>query len=294
MSPSRNFLGGLVLGAVGLLPNLAQAQSCARPDVLETFPANGSSEVPVNATLSAHYFASAEYDGEPIVLVELGGERRELLGNFSPNEGSLSLDPMGFLKPNTSYMLEWPALRGIGSASRGKGAKLNFTVGSGADTAPPEFGGVRKVKYHLDRDQDGCAETVQDRFVFELSLEPVSDESASKDLTLVVFQTQKGATTPPQPVLTASFPEDGRVSVARRIEDSLGEVCFAALVRDLSGKVSASADRLACTKTVEPPFFHGCAVASLRRSPSRGVGFFGVGFAFILGGMWARRRTRGA
>ncbi len=282
---------GLVLGAITiafwLVAEPVHAQSCAKPDALEGFPAYGSAGVPLNAILSAHYFASAEYDAEPVVLEEIGGERREALGSFNPSEGLLSLDPAGFLKLGMQYVVEWPALRGIGSASRGKSLKVNFSVGNQSDNAPPDFPGIESVHYRLERDQDGCAETVQDRFVFELKLGQPSDETSNQDLTLVVFQTKPNSSESPVPVLTRSFPSNGRVEVSQRIEDGLGNVCFAALVRDLTGKVSASGDRVVCTKTVKPPFFQGCAIA-FGRAPRAEV----LGFALLLGGLWARRRAR--
>ncbi len=273
--------------ASGLFAEPVHAQSCAKPDALEAFPAYGSAGVPLNAILSAHYFTSAEYDAEPVVLEEIGGERREALGSFNSSEGLLSLDPAGFLKPGMQYVVEWPALRGIRSASRGKSLKVNFSVSNQSDSAPPEFSGIEGVHYRLERDQDGCAETVQDRFVFELKLGQPSDETSNQDLSLVVFQTKPNSNESAVPVLTRAFPSNGRVEVPRRIEDSLGKVCFAALVRDLTGKVSASADRVVCTKTVKPPFFQGCSIA-YRRAPRAEA----LGFALLLGGLWARRRAR--
>jgi hypothetical protein len=42
---------------------------------------------------------------------------------------------------------------------------------------------------------------------------------------------------------------------------AVGRICFAALARDLTGKVSSSAGREVCVQTTAPPFFRGCAMS---------------------------------
>jgi hypothetical protein len=91
---------------------------------------------------------------------------------------------------------------------------------------------------------------------------------------LTVFQTSGpdlSAGAAPQPVHTQLMPEDDRVRVSRAVDDSVGHICFAAIVRDLTGRVSSSGNEEVCTDTVQPPFFYGCAMHRSRlRSPPCG------------------------
>jgi MYXO-CTERM domain-containing protein len=68
--------------------------------------------------------------------------------------------------------------------------------------------------------------------------------------------------------------------------DVIGNVCFAGLVRDTTGKISNSAAQEVCVKTVTPPFFRGCSVAP-GVGGGREVGWAWAGVLLVLG---TRRR----
>ena len=109
----------------------------------------------------------------------------------------------------------------------------------------------RRAMAHLGRRtrDDDCTDSLEDRFTFDLSLDGATDDGGSGMLTLLVFQS-KGAERHrfAAPGLTQRFPDQGwRVRVQRRSMSAAGNVCFAALARDSSGRVSNSADREVCT-----------------------------------------------
>ena len=149
-------LGAVVLGA-SFFTGVAGAAPCGAPDLLETAPADGTTNVPTNATLSALYAESAEYSDEDVTLQQVGGMEWVLLGTFNQNEGILSVVPPEGLEPGARYELNWPRLRGLGTASRGDGAVVRFEAGPRADQAPPDFAGVRSIRWDIDREQDECA-----------------------------------------------------------------------------------------------------------------------------------------
>jgi hypothetical protein len=68
----------------------------------------------------------------------------------------------------------------------------------------------------------------------------------------------------------------------------VGRICFAALVRDLTGKISTGGEREVCADVTRPPFFNGCAVAP--RS-SRSAGFWLVALALLVA-LWRRGHAR--
>ncbi len=76
-----------------------------------------------------------------------------------------------------------------------------------------------------------------------------------------MFQTFGPGLDAPAPVEVRAIPPGNTVRVTRTVDETTGHVCFAALVRDLTGKTSASADRTVCADTIKPPFFYGCRVA---------------------------------
>ena len=76
-----------------------RARACARaragvPDLVDMVPPDGATDVPLNATLGAHYTASADYLGEDVVLVHPDGrEPQTLEADFDPTEQFQLLDP---------------------------------------------------------------------------------------------------------------------------------------------------------------------------------------------------------
>jgi len=256
-----------------MVRNAAAAAPCGRPDLLETFPADGATDVPVNARLSAHYAATAEYVDEEITFERVGGATEAPRPTFDASEGLLAFQPSASLVPGDSYVIHWPGLRGLSSALAGQGADVRFTAGSRADVDAPSFAGARALTWDVERVDDDCTDALEDRFVFDLSLHDATDDGGRGMLTLLVFQSKGGsAATSPAPVLAQRFSDSGSsVRVQRSIDSAAGKVCFAALARDASGRVSSSADREVCVSTVKPPFFYGCAVSS-ERDGSDGFG----------------------
>lgn len=249
---------------VWLVSSAVSAAPCGQPDLIETIPKDGATGVPTNAQLSARYAPSAEYVQEEVTFehVGVGGEMATV--QFDSNEGLLTLSPAAPLAANESYHIKWPALRGISTAVLGKSADVTFTAGASQDTAAPIFAGVTSVDWDVERANDDCTSSAEDRFVFDIGLSPPSDDGNNDLLTLVVFQTVGPQVIggSPEPVLVQRFPETGSTAQVRRsIDSAKGKVCFAALVKDSVGRISNSAEHEICTKTVKPPFFYGCSMA---------------------------------
>lgn len=273
--------------SVLLLQHRADA-ACNRPDLVFVVPPDGASAVPPNAKLFARYRSNATYTGEDITLSGAGGEQ-VLSGEWSEAETLLGVTPVE-LMPGEQYSVEWPRLRGVNSGSLGKGASVEFTVGTALDEAPPEFEGLSGVSWDVDRERDDCTDNLEDRYLFDLELGAASDDGGRESLMVVVFQT-KGPNvdeSAPEPISVQRIPSPGsRLRVERTLGDGEGDVCFAAVARDLTGKVSASGAKVVCTETVAPPFFEGCSSAPGR--PAGGVAAF---FALALGALVCRRGRR--
>jgi len=289
--PSVKIVWGALAAVLCFAPSVASAAPCGRPDLIETFPKDGATEVPTNAELTAHYASSAEYVQEEVIFEHVGVGPEMATARFDSNEGLLTLSPASPLVAKESYRIEWPALRGISTAILGKGATVNFTAGTSPDKAAPTFAGVRSVDWDVERSNDDCTGGAEDRFVFDIGLSPASDDAKNDLLTLVVFQTAgpyiSGGS--PEPVLIQRFPESGSTAQVRRsIESANGNVCFAALVHDSVGQISSSAEHEVCTKTVKPPFFYGCTMSRPASSP-RGP-FLSALFCSLL--LIRRRRGR--
>jgi hypothetical protein len=259
--------------------------ACNRPDVELVVPPDGASDVAPNAKLFAHYRSNAEYTGED-VLVTREGLEQVLSGEWNAPETLLSVAPT--LEPGERYTVEWPRLRGINSANLGRGKSAEFTVGSALDEAPPLFEGLVGIHWDADRARDDCTDRVEDRFVFDFDLGAASDDGGRESLLVAIFQT-KGpnvSSTSPEPVGLRRMPAEGKtVRVTRTMNDGEGDVCFAAVARDLTGKVSASGAREVCVETVAPPFFNGCRAAGARPT--------GAGLAAVVLGVLALALRRG-
>jgi MYXO-CTERM domain-containing protein len=251
---------GAVAGAV--VPAAVSAAPCGAPDLLDMIPPDGATNVPPNATLAAYYQRSARYVGEEVVIVTPDGNKTALPARFEETEGRLSVTPPDLLAPG-NYSVIWPVLRSLSSAAPGVGGEAHFTVGTLLDETPPMFDGILKVGWDYERETDECTDEVTKRYVFDLDLGFAGDDGGRNGLTLILFQTEgPGAPNGPVPVHARALPSSAAtaVRVALAPEDTIGQVCFAGLVRDTTGKISNSADREVCVHTVAPPFFRGCAI----------------------------------
>lgn len=288
------FHRSLAIVVLCLAPSAASAAPCGRPDLIETFPTDGATGVPTNAQLSARYAPAAQYVDEEVPFEHVGVGSEMGVVQFDSNEGLLTLSPAVPLEATESYRIKWPALRGISTAILGSGADVTFSAGSSPDTAAPTFAGVKSVDWDVERSNDDCTDSAEDRFLFDLGLAPASDDAKNDMLTLVVFQTAGPGITggSPAPVLVQRFPESGSsVQVRRSIDSASGNVCFAALVRDSVGQVSSSAEHEVCTKTVKPPFFYGCTAAGQPGSP-RGLWLPALACSLLLARRRGGRRAR--
>jgi len=198
------------------------------------------------------------------VLTPEGGVDEVVKVTWDGNQGLLTFAPDAALAPG-SYTLVWPALRGLNTAAPGLGATVHFAVGA-ADVAPPAFDGLTGVTWELERRNNDCTGSLENRMVFSLSLAPADDDGGRDGLTLVVFQSSGSGVEVDGgslPVLTTAMPVSGqRAQVKLPVSDATGHVCFAALARDLTGKISSGGSHTVCVETTAPPFFRGCAVAA--------------------------------
>src|SRR5262249_10471849 len=162
-----------------------------KPDLLETYPAHHATNVPTNATLTAHYSSTAEYLEEEVTLEHVGvSEADPFPVTFNEAEGLLQLKHPDGLVAGDMYILSWPALRGIGTASLGASARIEFTVGDGEDTSAPDFDGLDRLTWDVDHVRDDCTGSLEERFVFEAWPGQAHDDFGEESLALVVFQTK--------------------------------------------------------------------------------------------------------
>lgn len=277
-----------VLAAAGALfvSVSASAAPCGKPDLLYALPPDKADSVPTDATPSAIYTLTAEYLDEDVPFQKSDGTDVPAQVDFDSADGILTLTPDAPLEAGATYTVKWPALRGIATASKGRGREVTFTAGSGPDAGPPSFDGVTGVDWDVHRERDSCTDSVEERFIFDLDLAPADDDSGRDALALIVFQTSGPGITAPEPVDVRAMPSADTVRITRTVGETTGHICFAALARDLAGKASASADRTACVDTIRPPFFYGCRVAAGRRRGGAGWLALALG-GFVLG--WRRR-----
>jgi MYXO-CTERM domain-containing protein len=275
----------------------ARASTCGSPDILDTVPPDMAAAVPRNGALFAHYDASAEYANEDVVFTPPGGGDEAFAGNdpmpvvkWDGTQGLLSFTPPEPLAPG-DYKIVWPSLRGLNTASPGLSATVHFTVVAADDLAPPDFAGLTGVAWDLERQTNDCTKSLENRFVFTLSLAPADDDGGRANLTLVVFQTSgSGVDGGSVPVLSTPMPEPNKsVTVKLSVGEATGHVCFAAIARDLTDKVSSSGSQTVCVDTTAPPFFRGCAVAA---GPGSGAAVAAIAAVFLALAAGARRRAR--
>ncbi len=253
--------------AACLLSAPARAQTCGAPDLLSAVPPDGATLVPTGAPVQAFYAAAAIYQSEPVLLDLPDGSEQALVGEFAAAEGRLTLTPPDPILPLAVYTVHWPELRGTTSGGKGLGKKVTFTTGAGPDVAPPSFAGATALAWDWVRENDDCTDKMEDRLAFDVSLAEASDDGGRDSLTLVLSQTQGPLlATGPRQIYIGSMPSAGKPAHASLAVDSaVGRICFAALVRDLTDKISGGGDREACAQTTRPPFFNGCAFAPAGR-----------------------------
>lgn len=288
--PSRA-IAGLCSAGLLLLPAMASAAPCGRPDVDATFPPNGASQVPNNAVLSAHYAAPALYDDEPVEVTDGAGNAVPVTVTYDEADSLLRAAPEQPLSEGTLHV-NWPELRGLGSGGIGRGSQTTFSVQAGADAAAPTFAGLTGIDWDLSRDRDPCLDRLEDRFVFQLQLGAATEDTGTPSLALLVFQTQDPeapARTEPSRVALRPFPENGQVEV-RRPANKAGRACFAAVVQDLVGQVSGGGEREVCVNTKLPPFFDGCSVRAVNGGADN-AWLWPLLFALFVGGRRARARA---
>lgn len=280
---------------LAILPLRDAHAGCADPDLLVAFPDDGAVDVPTDATLSARYAASAEYLDEEVLFGRAGdgGALDPVPVAFDPAEVRLSIELPGGLEPETTYRVQWPRLRGLGSASKGDGRVVEFTTGTGADREAPTFTGLEAARWDVRRRTDDCTGAAEDRFVFDLDVGAASDDASAGSLAVLLYQTRGPGldeSDPAELLGVLALPDPGRpLRVARTVSDGVGKVCFAAAVRDLTGKTSGGADREVCAFTTAPPYFLGCAAAPTRRAPLSDLGL--ACSALAIAGLVRRRRS---
>jgi len=296
----------LALGVAAVAPSIARAESCVKPDLVDMVPPDGATGVPLNARLGAHYAPTADYVDEDVVLILPDGsqlpfgKQHETDGrpaSWDPTEQLMQIAPVDPLLPNSSYKVRWPALRGANAVARGLGDEAQFQTGATDDLAPPSFAGVSGVTWDLDRSTDPCSDQQIERYVFDIQLGAASDDGGTSGLTLLLAQT-KGPLVMDTPTRFAgrAWPQDDGSGAPPHVQVKVstgvgaGDVCFAGVVRDTLGALSAGGNVEACVHTTTPPFFRGCSVTG--GAGARGEVLFA---SLALAALLVRRRSgRGA
>jgi hypothetical protein len=259
----------LLLGSLSF-SGFAEAAPCGRPDIDSTFPPAAATGVPTNALLAAHYGAPALYVDEAVSLLDSAGNDVPVTLAYDDADSMLRATPDQPLASG-HFNIVWPGLRGVsGTGGVGRGRSLGFTVGSAEDGASPVFEGLSEISWDLARDRDPCLDRLDDRFVFQLKVGQVSDDSGAALLSLLVFETQEPSASrqaEPRRVAAVAWPADRAIEV-RRPATEAGKTCFAAVTQDLVGRVSGGGEREVCVTTQKPPFFDGCAISVASSAPT--------------------------
>lgn len=279
----------LSAGLAALAAARAARAQCAPPDLLYAVPVDGASRVPLDASFRARYAPTAEYRGEAVVLQPVGLEERVVPATFDEAEGALVATPDVPLEPSREHVLRWPALLDRDGERIGEGAVVRFTAGEREDGMAPTFGGATAVHWDARKEHDECTDSAEERYLFDLEIGHVADDTGPGTLEVLVFQTagpHVGSGDPPRLVRATPVPAAGEpVRVRLRRGESLGRVCFATTVRDLSGRVAPGTPE-SCLRTDHPPFWQGCAAAPrCRGTPAALV-------AVVALGALTRRRGR--
>lgn len=257
----------VALAAAGVVVALAvapsvRAQACAPANLRFALPSNGAVGVPLDATLRAYYAIGARYAAESVIVTS-GTRSESFVGDFDRSTGVLSVTPTTVLEPRITYTVTWPAL--VSSGAPGRGAIVSFTTGEALDGSPPAIDEIARLDWDVIAIDDVCIGTSIERYVFDVALAGARDDGGADTLEASVYLTRGpllAATLPPRLVATEPPGEAAhavRVTLPR--EDSLGQVCFSALVRDLRGRTSAATPER-CVVTERPPFFRSCDVTA--------------------------------
>lgn len=266
-----------------------RAQDCALPDIEHAVPVDGALNVPTDAVLRARYAAAAEHRGEVVVLQREGEPEESVDSEWLPAERTLVARP-GELVPGARYTLRWPALTSVDGDVLGVGAVVTFEVGAGPDRGPPTFEGVRELRWDAEKTHDDCVGSAEERYRFDLVVDGASDDSGPGTLQALVYQSAGPTLSeedPPLLVAVGAMPAAGEELGVRLPRDqSIGEVCFVVVARDLADNLSPGGEET-CVVTKHPPFFGGCAAA--------GDGGGGAGWPVpaLLLAAWLTLRRRG-
>jgi hypothetical protein len=302
----------LATGLAALFAVLCQSDvllaQCASPELLDTIPPDGASNVPQSWStrpglppLVARYDIGAVHNGEPVVFQLASDPPRGcdsdfgpwcLAGSWDSQSLTLTITPNEPFLAGQSYRVVWPGLRSITDSNfQGADTVVEFTVGYYGDGEAPSFAGLTRVDWDFERKYDSCSDTEAERYLFDVSLDAPSDDGGAELLMLRVFQTE-GSTLfgVPTEVHVQRYSGENTVRFKRPISAGVGRVCFSALVSDPGGNFStSSANREVCTTTLRPPFFEGCALG--RTGPGRTpCSLWLLGFSLLV----AVRRTKTA
>lgn len=281
-------LASVLLFGLLLAPRVVSAAPCGRPDIDASYPPNGAVDVPPNATLSAHYQAPADYADEVVTLTGPAGDV-PIDVFYDQAESMLRAQPRTALGAGP-HVVTWPGLRGV-ATNRGLGLTAEFSVGTRSDQEAPRFAGLDGIDWDLSREEDECTETHEDRFWFDLDLGSISDDLAPSLLSVIVFETRGPSSgSDPEQIAVKPMPKNRTVRVERPAAGGQ-TVCFAAVVRDLTNRVSGGGDEEVCVETTELPFFDGCSLGARR---SRGGSAVSLLFASLLVIAGRRRGARRA
>src|SRR5207249_3722902 len=133
-----------------------------------------------------------QYVDEDVTLAHESEPAESMPPRFDDKEGLLSVTPPNGLVQGDHYTVSWPKLRGIGTASRGRGAEVTFEVGAADDTEAPRFDGLTQISWDVDRNRDDCTNNEEERFWFDVTVGAASDDSGTDSLRLVVLQSRGG------------------------------------------------------------------------------------------------------
>jgi len=274
---------------LSLVAQPAEAETCdATPSsVLETFPASGSRDAPINGLALVVYCPPEDaqvprLDARLLVEAdqgELGCLNCEDLGDeclevarqdmcLRQVPASVTLDgdrvqletPEPFL-PWTTYVIEAPSVGGP--------VRVAFTTGTRIDDSPPSFDGIEQVRIHGCgpgfSNHPGCPSGEGDEgFLATLRAFAGQDDSGSVNLEYLAFQ-QRGQGIVQRGRSRGDGASDVTMSVYISLDDLEGSeierLCFFMTAIDLFGHESLPSGAT-CTTTPEySPFSSACSTA---------------------------------
>lgn len=265
--------------------------------MLETYPASGSRNVPVNGLVRVLYC----HEEEPTIdraaarlLLDLGDAE---VGCTCPEGGEclwvgmhtrcleevpstsalvgdeVTLEMDEPLQPSTAYVLEAP--------DPGGEVRVSFTTGTAFDESPPVFDGVSSIDIYGCGDGFGSNAACPDSpgvegFVSILRAPSAEDESGAVNIEYRAFQVRDN-----ERIIRGRARGDGAADVTLSVfiptseltNDEWERICFTMTARDPYG-AETEAERTVCELTPEfSPFGSACAV-SPRRSASPAAWIF--------------------